>query len=226
MGRRRTAMQMRKPRAKSLSVVYRGVRQDQRETTRSLHGPHKIFLWNAQGVYLDCAFPNPVYGHFFGGAKVRGAHLADFFSHDSSQHILKALTETLTLQVGKNVAVEIERKGTAYLATIQLFPMDRHILGWVKDHPVSPRTVVPEAEAPLCFPTGFCSPEVQLTPKEQQVVNAFGPGHSNRHIAEVLQMTERTVRFHISNLLHKLHLPSRAHLAHLRLDESCSPNPK
>ena len=223
MGTRSTSVKMEKP-VEEKPVAHISVHGNRNGRKLSLHAPHKIFLWNAQGVYVDCAFPNPVHGHFFGGSKVRGARLGDFFSHTTSQHILEALTETLTLQVRKDVVVDIERRGTTYLADIQLFPMDRHILGWVRDQPVPARKVpAAVAEAP-CLPTGISSQVGLLTEKEQQVARAFGPGHSNRHIADALHMTDRAVRFHMGNLLHKLHLPSRAHLAHLRLFETTMPD--
>ena len=34
--------------------------------------PHKIFIWDKQGTYTDCVFPNPIYGHFLGGQRVKG----------------------------------------------------------------------------------------------------------------------------------------------------------
>lgn len=188
-----------------------------REGTRPFESPHKIFLWNAEGVYVDCTFPNPVHGHFFGGAKVRGARLSDFFSQTSSEQSAHALSETLSRQTRRNVAMAIERQGISYLIHMQLCPMDRHILGWVRDQRVSAKTVLP-AVCVLPDQRKSCAlPLGRLTETEQHVARAFGPGYSNRHIAAALQMSDRTVRFHMSNLLHKLHLPSRAHLAHLRL---------
>ncbi len=187
------------------------------EKNLTLEAPHKIFLWNAKGVYVDCAFPNPVHGHFFGGSKVRGACLRDFFSHASCQHILDALTKTLTLQAQQKVAIDMERQGTSYRTTIQLFPMHRHILGWVRDHSVPPGKLLTAVVTLPLLLNGRSSQIEMLTEKERQVIRAFGPGHSNRHIGEVLQMSDRTVRFHMTNLLRKLDLPSRAHLAHLRL---------
>ncbi len=193
------------------------ISSQEREGTRPFESPHKIFLWNAEGVYVDCTFPNPVHGHFFGGAKIRGARLADFFSHTSSDQILDALSETMSRQTRRNVEIAIERQGISYLIHMQLCPMDRHILGWVRDQRVSPSTDLP---VPSALPDQRDSCALQLgllTETEQHVARAFGPGYSNRYIAEALQMSDRTVRFHMSNLLHKLHLPSRAHLAYLRL---------
>ena len=61
---------------------------------------------------------------------------------------------------------------------------------------------------------------MMLTNQEKNIVLAFGPGHSNRQIAEILGLSERMVQFHMYNLLHKLQLLSRAHLAYLSLFDS------
>jgi DNA-binding CsgD family transcriptional regulator len=57
--------------------------------------------------------------------------------------------------------------------------------------------------------TGWAS----LTPAEQQVADLVADGLQNAEIAAVLQITERTVRAHLSNALAKLQLTSRAQLA-------------
>jgi len=106
---------------------------------------------------------------------------------------------------------------------IQLFPMDRHILGWVRDQPVPARKIAAADAGSSRLFMGSSSQVGLLTEKEQQVARAFGPGHSNRHIADALHMTDRAVRFHMGNILHKLNLHSRVHLAHLRLYETIMP---
>ena len=49
-----------------------------------------------------------------------------------------------------------------------------------------------------------------LTPREIDVLRAAGAGHSNREIGEALFISPRTVNFHVTNLLAKLELDSRA----------------
>ncbi len=50
----------------------------------------------------------------------------------------------------------------------------------------------------------------ELTDREQEVLRAVSSGASNREVAATLHVTENTVKFHMKNILDKLHLRSRA----------------
>lgn len=52
-----------------------------------------------------------------------------------------------------------------------------------------------------------------LTPREREVLALIADGRANREIAKVLQVTERTARTHVSNILAKLGLASRTQAA-------------
>ena len=59
-------------------------------------------------------------------------------------------------------------------------------------------------------------PEVQtgmLTDRERDVLACIGKGYSNKQIAAELGVGLATIRSHVSNLLHKLHLQNRTQLA-------------
>ena len=49
-----------------------------------------------------------------------------------------------------------------------------------------------------------------LTPREHDVLNQVVRGASNREIAESLVVSENTVKYHLKNILQKLHLRNRA----------------
>jgi len=53
-------------------------------------------------------------------------------------------------------------------------------------------------------------PWTSLTERERALLLAVSRGESNRDIAQRLHITERTVEFHVSNVLGKLALPARA----------------
>jgi len=55
-------------------------------------------------------------------------------------------------------------------------------------------------------------PQMDLTPRELEVVNLLVDGHLNHEIAEILHLSVRTIEHHRSNLLHKLGIRSRAEL--------------
>ncbi|TDB96032.1 LuxR family transcriptional regulator [Nonomuraea longispora] len=52
-----------------------------------------------------------------------------------------------------------------------------------------------------------------LTHREAEVFDLLGIGASNRQIAQELNITERTVRFHITGILTKLAVTNRAEAA-------------
>jgi DNA-binding NarL/FixJ family response regulator len=53
-------------------------------------------------------------------------------------------------------------------------------------------------------------PLPELTPREREVLGLLAEGLTNRQIAERLVLSEHTVHRHVTNLLRKLDLPSRA----------------
>lgn len=53
------------------------------------------------------------------------------------------------------------------------------------------------------------APGSVLTPRELQVLEFIVAGKSNREIAELLFIEEKTVKNHISNIYSKLHLKNR-----------------
>lgn len=56
-------------------------------------------------------------------------------------------------------------------------------------------------------------PNVELTPKESEVVNLVAKGMANREIAKQLNVSQRTVESHVSNMLNKTGLNNRTELA-------------
>ncbi len=50
----------------------------------------------------------------------------------------------------------------------------------------------------------------ELTGREREVLQAVSGGASNREVAAALHISENTVKFHMKNILDKLHLRSRA----------------
>ena len=57
------------------------------------------------------------------------------------------------------------------------------------------------------------SPDAELTTRELEVLRLLGAGKANKEIAAELQISERTARTHVSNILGKLDLSSRTQAA-------------
>lgn len=53
---------------------------------------------------------------------------------------------------------------------------------------------------------------IDLTLREEQILYLLNKGYANRKIASALDISERTVKFHISNILHKRRVRSRKEL--------------
>lgn len=58
--------------------------------------------------------------------------------------------------------------------------------------------------------SGGASDTAPLTPREDQVLRLVAGGRTNHDIAEELSISDATVKFHMSNILTKLHLENRA----------------
>jgi DNA-binding NarL/FixJ family response regulator len=68
------------------------------------------------------------------------------------------------------------------------------------------RTASPRADPAPPPPTA----EEPLTPRELQVLSLLTSGLSNKEIARRLSLSENTVKFHLKNILQKLHLQNRS----------------
>jgi NarL family two-component system response regulator LiaR len=77
------------------------------------------------------------------------------------------------------------------------------------------RKVLTELSAPQTKPLS-ADP---LTGRELDILRLIAQGRSNKEIAELLVITEMTVRTHVSNVLGKLHLASRTQAALFALKE-------
>jgi NarL family two-component system response regulator LiaR len=89
-------------------------------------------------------------------------------------------------------------------------------------HPTVARKVIREMSqppAPSLAPPPTIDP---LTAREMAVLNLIAQGLTNQQIAEQLTVSERTVRFHVSNILGKLHLANRTQAALYALKEGLS----
>jgi DNA-binding NarL/FixJ family response regulator len=69
------------------------------------------------------------------------------------------------------------------------------------------RWIAPEAAAQLAEN----SPRIELTARELEVLRSLAEGKRNKEIADVLRITEDTVKFHVKSILGKLGVNDRTH---------------
>ncbi|MEO8477192.1 MAG: response regulator transcription factor [Actinomycetota bacterium] len=58
--------------------------------------------------------------------------------------------------------------------------------------------------------SGGATDAASLTPREDEVLRLVAEGRTNHDIATALEVTDATIKFHMSNILNKLHLENRA----------------
>lgn len=63
----------------------------------------------------------------------------------------------------------------------------------------------------------FLYPEMPLTKRELEVLGLIKQGHTNGHIGEQLYIAERTVKFHVTSILSKLHAKTRTEAVDISL---------
>ena len=71
--------------------------------------------------------------------------------------------------------------------------------------------------------SGAGSPEVELTPRELDIVRLLSEGWTNKQIAAELSLSPGTVRVHVSNILAKLGVENRTAAAHYALSHGLVP---
>ena len=78
--------------------------------------------------------------------------------------------------------------------------------------------------------SGGAGDAAALTPREDEVLRLVAEGRTNHDIATALEISDATVKFHMSNILAKLHLENRAQavaFAHRHgLTQDASPQPE
>ena len=180
-------------------------------------GTHKIFLWNSDGVYVDCAFPNPIYGHFKGGMTILGARVHDVLHAKAAQKVLQGIQETIRSGRPRKIVVELRRDAETYHSEIQFIPLQQFVLGLVTDRPFHQAWKHKRQSVALSYVwpiSNWLTPQI-FTKREWEVLQAYRFERTNRQIGELLGITERAVKFHFKNILLKLQIPSRRHLASL-----------
>lgn len=85
-------------------------------------------------------------------------------------------------------------------------------------HPTIARKLIKEIERPSPLPPT----ETPLTEREADVLRLISQGLTDQEIGENLSISLRTVRFHVSNILSKLHVANRTQAALYALKEGIS----
>ena len=108
----------------------------------------------------------------------------DALKAGASGYVLKRAADTDLIE-----AVRAAARGEAFLSPVNQGSL---IKEWLED--------------------GQGGPRDELTPRELEVVKLIAEAHTNRQIADVLKLSEKTVESHRANVLHKLGMRDRVEL--------------
>jgi len=103
--------------------------------------PHKVFRWDAEGIYRDCFFPFRCQ-HFLGGETILGKSIKEVLPKQASQILKRAFRLTQRRGLPQDVQCVLQAGEQSYVASIRLFPYDSEVLGFVTDHDLSGKPVI------------------------------------------------------------------------------------
>ena len=103
--------------------------------------PHKVFRWNAQGIYQDCFFPFDC-EHFLGGEAILGKSVKDVLPKHVGYNVQESLALSHRRGESQDVQCVFPAKKQSYLVSIRLFPYDSEVLGFVTDHDMSGKPII------------------------------------------------------------------------------------
>jgi DNA-binding NarL/FixJ family response regulator len=104
----------------------------------------------------------------------------------ASGYLLKRATPEMVMSAIRDV-----RQGGVPMSA----EVARKVLNYFQTHPVA----LPEVE--------------KLSPREREILDLIVPGFSNKEIADRLQISIESIRWHLKNIYHKLHVHSRTEAA-------------
>ena len=104
--------------------------------------PHKVFRWDAQGIYRDCFFPFPC-EHLLGGEAILGKSVKDVLPKNVSDTVQKAVNLALRRGLPQDIQCVLPAGQQVWVASIRLLPYDSEVLGFVTDHDLGGEPVIP-----------------------------------------------------------------------------------
>lgn len=180
---------------------------------------HKIFIWDREGIYRDCQYPNPVHGHFLGGKALIGKTIQEVLGQPEAQAVLSAINRTwASAQPTETEWIWKTHAGT-FQTCIRFFPIMNVVMGLVTDRLVTRLERPPGKLLRLEENSqGYQEADLRhLTQRERQIIAEIRTGKTNKEVAHTFHISLRTVKFHLSNIFHKLQISSRESLQEARL---------
>ncbi len=103
--------------------------------------PHKIFRWDATGIYRDCFFPFTCH-HLLGGETILGKSIQEVLPKQASHSLKRAFALTQRRGLPQDVQCVLPSGRQSYVASVRLFPYDSEVLGFVTDYDLTGKPAV------------------------------------------------------------------------------------
>ncbi len=103
--------------------------------------PHKIFRWDAGGIYRDCFFPFTCQ-HLLGGETIIGKSMKEVLPKQASYSLKRAFALTQRRGLPQDVQCVLPSGNQSYVASVRLFPYDSEVLGFVTDYDLTGKPAV------------------------------------------------------------------------------------
>lgn len=171
---------------------------------------HKIFVWDRKGVYRDCLFLNPIYGHFLGGKRLKGKKISEVLGKVEAKAVLSKIKQALAFREPVQTEIKWVTDSGTFQTVIRFFPILDLVIGVVIDRPVYRASMSTEGLQTVSNgKSQNWHVRAPLTEREWRIVEEVKSGKTNKEIAQHLAIAPRTVKFHISNIFAKLHISTR-----------------
>ncbi len=159
--------------------------------------------WLVYGVVLGPAAAPP---ESIGPRLTPGSHVSDSSTSHNGSSLIRAVESSSVRQLLNQMSLDEKRALVEAMLGVSL--------DWLMEGRATAETASGPAPASMRPPTVTNAfPAGALSPREREVALLVARGLSNREIAESLVVSVRTVEAHVTHLLTKLRLRSRAQIA-------------
>lgn len=95
--------------------------------------PDKIFLWNPDGKYLKCYYPNPKTKHYAGPDKIVGHYIQEVLPGKTGDRVLSVMQLAWLRNQIQMCTIQLPLEGEDHKVDIRFFPNSHSIFGLVND---------------------------------------------------------------------------------------------
>ncbi len=124
----------------------------------------------------------------------------------NDEELFEVIKTAAVACLSKNTSTE-ELAGTIRRARNGEYPINESLI----TRPVIARHVLQQFQDVVSVGKGMETVVAPLTHRETQILNYIAEGNTNKEIARILQISEQTIKNHVSAILRKLNANDRAH---------------